>query len=160
MRTIVLIAAAMVLASATAQAGDTRSLTTGPDSSVTTTGSSVQQNSAVSQEIKPAVDQRAYNDTPSTGASAPANTARVADTTGMTDTPRYSAPSSGGETKSAGTSTNATKQASSDDTSYHSSSSSSSSYERRARAEYSAYRHGRWTADRVISELHRHGVYW
>jgi hypothetical protein len=149
MRKFVLIAA-MVMASASAKAGDSRSLSTGTivndqpatisaqpantsalraENTTTTTTTTTDQPAETPRYIAPAADT-------TTGTQAPA------------ETPRYTARPAPVESRSPSTTT----QAPSDET-------ASRGGRRHARSDRPRM-HGRWTTGRIIATLHRYGVYW
>jgi hypothetical protein len=148
MRTLVLIAAVVVLASASAQAGESRSLSAYPVSNDTTA------------TVQPAASKslRADNDAP---AAQPAETPRYspppADTTSnppLAETPHYTArPAPVDNAPRSTTAATAPTHAASDDYSPRESRGRHS-----MRAERS--RHHRLTAGRIIAALHRYGIYW
>jgi hypothetical protein len=147
MRRFALIAA-MVLASATAQAGESRSLSvpTGNDQTATV-------------HTQPATsDVRAENTTTSDQpAEQPRYIAPAADTDTTpsnqpsAETPRYTARPAVIDNKPPATTT--TTRTPSDDTTYR------PSRTRHARAERPHGR-GHWSTGRIIATLHRYGVYW
>jgi hypothetical protein len=148
MRRFILIAA-MVLASASAQAGETRSLTTGD--SLTTVGANTGQSSA--QEPKATNSVRADNDAPTTSAPQAVDTPRANDAPAAPETPRYTTrPAAVGAT-TLKTTTTTTTQRPYDDTMQP------TGHVRHARADW-PHGYGRWTTRRVIAMLHRYGVYW
>jgi hypothetical protein len=149
MRKLVLIAA-VVLASASAQAGESRSLSAYPVSNDTT--ATVGSQGVASKSL------RADNDTT---APQPVETPRYspppADTTRNptpepAETPHYTArPAPVDNTPPAKTTTTTTQTPSGD-------TSPREVHGRHMRAERP--RHGRWTAGRIIATLHRYGIYW
>ena len=157
MRKFILIAAALVLASATAQAGDSRSLSTG----LTTTMPDEQP--ARTQEPRAADALRAYNDTPSS-----TDTPRQLTVTPRpdTETPRYTTRPEAVDSKppatttpsttSPSTTTPSTAQPTTTDTT------SRPGRSRHAHADRPHHRGAgtRWTTGRIIAELHRYGIYW
>jgi hypothetical protein len=156
MRILVLIAA-VVLASASAQAGESRSLSAYPDSNDTTA-------MAGSQPVA-SKSLRADNDTTAT---QPTETPRYspppADTTSnqpsppAAETPHYAArPAPVDNTPRATPAANAT-QTPSNDYSPRGDYSSRGSHGRHMRAER-PHPH-RWTAGRIIATLHHYGIYW
>jgi hypothetical protein len=150
MRKLVLIAA-VVLASASAQAGESRSLSAYSANNDTT--ATVGSQPVVHKSL------RADNDTPAT---PPVETPRYspppADATRNpapepAEAPRYTArPAPVDNTPPAKTTTTTTQTPSGDD-------SSRDAHGRHARADRS-HGHGRWTAGRIIATLHRYGIYW
>lgn len=147
MRNLVLIAA-MVLASASAQAGESRSLSAYP----------------------------VGNDQPAATASQPATTLRADNTTvpaaQPAETPRYSAPAAEPTTTPPPAETpHYTARPAAVDTTPPPAAKTTSSQPpadatddrpargRHARAER-GHSHGRWSAGRIIATLHRYGVYW
>ena len=148
MRRFALIAA-MVLASASAQAGDSRSLSTGTN--VTDQPATISAQPANTSAV------RAENTTTTTTTATdqPAETPRYiappADTTSTeapVETRRYTARPAAVENRTP----SATTQAPSDET-------ASRSGRRHARSDRPRM-HGRWTTGRIIATLHRYGVYW
>jgi hypothetical protein len=148
MRTLVLIAAVVVLASASAQAGESRSLSAYPVSNDTTA------------TVQPAASKslRADNDAP---AAQPAETPRYspppADTTSNpppAEAPHYT-------TRPAPVD-NAPRAATTAATPTHAASDDYSPREGRGRHSMRAERghHHRLTAGRIIAALHRYGIYW
>jgi hypothetical protein len=151
MRTLVLIAAVVVLASASAQAGESRSLSAYPVSDTT---------SAVPSQPVASKSLRADNDTP---AAQPAETPRYspppADTTSnppppSAETPHYTARPAPVD--------NAPRATTAATTATHAARDDYSPREGRGRhgmrAEHS--HHHRLTAGRIIAALHRYGIYW
>jgi hypothetical protein len=149
MRTLVLIAAVVVLASASAQAGESRSLSAYPVSNDATA------------TVQPAASKslRAENDAP---VAQPAETPRYspppADTTSNppppAETPHYTARPAPVDNAPRSTTTAATPtHATSDDYSPRESRGRHS-----MRAEHS--HHHRLTAGRIIAALHHYGIYW
>jgi hypothetical protein len=148
MRTLVLIAAVVVLASASAQAGESRSLSAYPVSNDTTA------------TVQPAASKslRADNDTP---AAQPAETPRYspppADTTSNppppTEAPPFAARPAPVDNAPRATTAATPSHAASDDYSPR---------EGRGRHSMRAERshHHRLTAGRIIAALHRYGIYW
>jgi hypothetical protein len=150
MRTLVLIAAVVVLASASAQAGESRSLSAYPVSNDTIA------------TVQPAASKslRADNDAP---AAQPAETPRYspppADTTSNpppapAETPHYTARPAPVDNAPRATTTAATPT--------HAASDDYSPREGRGRHSMRAERghHHRLTAGRIIAALHRYGIYW
>ncbi|HLZ05398.1 MAG TPA: hypothetical protein VKR55_25025 [Bradyrhizobium sp.] len=164
MRKLILIAAAMVLASAAAQAGDSRSLSTGLTTNTPSDPPAVVDNQAL----------RADNDTPATTTPSqpdtPRYTAPPTDTPQQaqpapapSDTPRYTArpapventpPATATTTPSTTAPSTAHRHASNDEPNYRPSRS------RHAHAERAHHRGTYWTAGRIIAELHRYGIDW
>jgi hypothetical protein len=151
MRTLVLIAAVVVLASASAQAGESRSLSAYP---VNDTTSAVPSQPAAGKSL------RADNDAP---AAQPAETPRYSpppsDTTSnpppATETPHYTAPVD--NTPPATRATTA-RQTPSSDYSPRGDYSSRGARGRMMRAERG--HHHRLSVGRVIAALHHYGIYW
>ncbi len=151
MRKFVLIAA-MVLASASAQAGESRSLSADPIGNDTT--------SAVASQPASNKALHADNDIAAPSAETPRYSA-PADTTSTapppppppptTGTPHYTARPAPVESTWRATTTTATRNSGSDDL-----------RELRGRHANAGRPHGhaRWTAGRIIATLHRYGVYW
>ena len=155
MRTLLLIAA-VVLTSASAQAGESRSLSSYPASDAT---------SAVPSQPVANKSLRADNDAP---AAQPAETPRYSPPPGEAtsnppppppaETPHYTArPAAVDNTPPATRATTASRTPSSD-YSPRSDYSSRGSRGRMMRAERS--RHHRLTLGRVVAALHRYGIYW
>lgn len=153
MRTLVLIAA-VVLTSASAQAGDSRSLSAYPANDTT---SAVPSQPAASKSI------RADNDTP---AVQPAETPRYSPPPGETtsnpppvaETPHYTTrPTPVDNTPRAARAATAT-QTPSGDYSHHGDTSSRGGRGRMMRAERG--HHHRLSVGRVIAALHHYGIYW
>jgi hypothetical protein len=153
MRTLVLIAA-VVLTSASAQAGESRSLSTYPVNNDTTA------------TVQPAASKslRADNDTP---AAQPAETPRYSpppsDATSnpppAAETPHYTTrPAAVDNAPRATTPTTATHTPSDDEQSRGGYSPRESRGRHMMRAERS--RHHHLTAGRIIAALHRYGIYW
>jgi hypothetical protein len=148
MRTLVLIAAVVVLASASAQAGESRSLSAYPVNNDTTA------------TVQPAASKslRADNDAP---AAQPAETPRysppTADTTSnppAAEAPHYTTRPAPVDNAPRATTTAATPT--------HAASDDYSPREGRGRHSMRAERghHHRLTAGRIIAALHRYGIYW
>jgi hypothetical protein len=165
MRTFILIAAlALVSASAQAQAGDSRSLSTG----LTTT----MPNDKPTTPREPRADEslRAYNDTPSTNTPRQlTETPRNETPRAETDTPRYNVRPPAVDTPPATTTPATTTTPTAHDPQP---SSDTPSHQRRRHAYADrddqeprhrmshGYRGTRWTTGRIIAELHRYGIYW
>ena len=154
MRTLVLIAA-VILTSASAQAGDSRSLSTYPVNDTTSTVAS-----------KPAAGKslRAENDTP---AAQPAETPRYAPPADAApnpppaeETPHYTARPApvGNAPRATKAVTTATETPSRDDTA-RGEYSSRGGRSRMMRAEHARHHH-RLSIGRVVAALHRYGIYW
>jgi hypothetical protein len=154
MRTLVLIAAVVVLASASAQAGESRSLSAYPVSNDTTA------------TVQPAASKslRADNDAP---AAQPAETPRYspppADTTSnppLAETPHYTARPA--PVDNAPRSTTAATAPAPAPAPTHTPSDDYSPREVHGRHMMRAERghHHRLTAGRIIAALHRYGIYW
>ena len=155
MRKFVLIAA-LLLASASAQAGESRSLSSYPDNDTTSTVPS-----------PPVADQslRADNDTP---AAQPVETPRYSPPPGeatsnppssppAAETPHYTArPAAVGNTRA--TTATTTAQTPSSDYSSHGNYSPRGVHGRTMRSQRPHYQ--RLTAGRIITALHRYGIYW
>jgi hypothetical protein len=155
MRKFVLIAA-LLLASASAQAGESRSLSSYPDNDTTSTVPS-----------PPVADQslRADNDTP---AAQPVETPRYSPPPGeatsnppssppAAETPHYTArPAAVGNTRA--TTATTTAQAPSSDYSSRGNYLPREVHGRMMRAQHP--HHQRLTAGRIIAALHRYGIYW
>ena len=149
MRNLVLIAAAMVLASANAQAGESRSLSIYP----------VNNDQAATVDSKPVGNEslRADNDTTATQpVETPRSSPPPADVTSnpqpSAETPHYTArPAPVDNTPRATTATTPTESPSGD-------TSPRDVHGHHVRAE--RQHHGRWSAGRIIATLHRYGIYW
>lgn len=132
MRKIILVAAAMVLASASAQAGGPRSLSLSAVNEQAVAPQTTATASAPTQvsEAAPATDAPKYLDRPpAVSLTAPAATA----------TPAAATPAATTTSAPATTAQPAAK----------------------ATAKADKPKHKRtWTEGRIISELHRHGIYW
>jgi hypothetical protein len=175
MRTLILIAA-MVLTSATAQAGDSRGLSTSSlpiDKPVTAAEPRAADTLRVNNETPAIAAPR--NDTPRY--AAPAATTAQSEPTPPSppDTPRYSTRPAPVETTPAPATTATTTPAARQDkpatepyrvrarTHYASAEPASRSFApHHASYGWRGYRHGRWTAYRyrIIAQLHRYGIYW
>jgi len=154
MRTLVLIAAVVVLASASAQAGESRSLSAYPVSNDTTA------------TVQPAASKslRADNDAP---AAQPSETPRYspppADATSnpppAAETPHYTArPAPVDNAPRATTAATIPTHAASDDYSPREGHSPQGNVRHMMRAERG--HHHRLTAGRIIAALHHYGIYW
>jgi hypothetical protein len=147
MRKVILIAA-MVLASASAQAGESRSLSTGltANDPPAATNSAPRTNNALRAENTPSTEAPLPPDAPRY--SAPAETPPpVEPTRNTSDTPRYTA------RPAAVDATPSTTHRPPGEASYH------PSRAHYARAERPHYR-PHLTAGRIIAALHRYGIYW
>jgi len=148
MRTLVLIAA-VVLASASAQAGESRSLSAYPVSNDTT--------ATVGGQPVASKSLRADNDIATQPVETPRYSPPPADTTRNptpepVEAPHYTArPAPVDNTPPAKTTTTTTQTPSS-------STSPREVHGRHMRAERP--RHGHWSAGRIIATLHRYGIYW
>ena len=158
MRTHALIAAAaMVLASTTAYAGDSRSLSTSMTTDLPNTPAA---------PVQPQADNalRAYPDTAS--ADTPRYRLPPSDAQNSTphsytqrpaevdNTPQTTQPPQTTETTPPPVATTSTNVDRPEQTTTHRAPAV------HAHAERSHHRGGRWTAGRIIAELHRYGVYW
>ena len=133
MRKLILITA-MVLASAAGQAGESRSLTLSSNSSATTA------------PAKPAASAPAMAEAPQPSDAAPvAETPKAGETPKFVDRPALVQP----------TTTRPTVQQPTSVPSKPAAEKTASTY-RTERRRYKRY----WTEGRIISELHRHGIYW
>jgi len=163
MRTYALIAAAaMVLASATAYAGDSRSLSTSMTTDLPNTPAAPVQPQADSslraypdtasadtpRYRLPPSDAPQQNTAPRTYAQRPGVVDNTPQTTQTTPPPQTT------ESTPPAVSTPSTNVDRPEQTTTHRASPV------HAHAERSHRRGGRWTAGRIIAELHRYGVYW
>jgi hypothetical protein len=154
MRTLVLIAAVVVLASANAQAGESRSLSAYPVNDTT---------SAVPSQPGAGKSLRADNDAP---AAQPAETPRYSPPPGeatsnpppAAETPHYTARPAPVDNTPPATRATTAKQTPSSDYSPRGDYSSHGARGRMMRAER-GHRH-RLTIGRVIAALHHYGIYW
>jgi hypothetical protein len=168
MRTLILITA-MVLASATAQAGDSRGLSTGMITDTPAERPAPPAPSAVRAENAPATDAPRYAPPPASTTTTPSDPQR-----NVSDTPRYNtrpapvdpAPATTATTPPATPST-AYRDTPRSEPSYHPSP-SRMRYRPAAHMNqrYAAIRWPRphvphrWSTRRVIAALHRYGIYW
>jgi len=156
MRKLILIAAAMVLASAAAHAGDSRSLSTGLTTTVPSDPPAVVDNHSLrADNDTPAPTTPSQTDTPRYTAP-PTDTPQQAQPAPTTsDTPRYTArPAPIDSTPPAATTPSTARHEPSTDT---------TSRPDRVRHAHAGRRHHRgtpWTAGRIIAELHRYGIEW
>ena len=157
MRKLILIAAAMVLVSATAQAGDSRSLSTGlttnaPGNPPATNDQTLQADNDTTTTTLPSQAETPRYSPP------PAETPPLAEPTRNTsETPRYTArPAPVDNAPPQVTTTPSTAR--------HEPASDTTSRPERAHHAHAARQHHRggtyWTAGRIIAELHRYGIDW
>lgn len=151
MRKFILIAAAMVLASATAHAGDSRSLSTGPTNTMSTDQPAAVDNHRL----------QADNDTTATTPPSQPDTPRY--TPPPEDTPHEVEPAPTASETPHYTARPAPVETVTPSTTYHRHAGERTSHPgrvRHAHAEWPYHRGTYWTAGRIIAELHRYGIYW